>query len=584
MGLDGLFLKAVEAEIALFKGARVEKIFQISSYEIVFVLKKFKQTKNLIVSAGSSVAKMHFTKNVLKNFSKSYFFETLLKSKLKRSWLLDVKQKGLDRVFSLKFKAKDEIGEEKNFVVCAEFLPRYSNIIFYEEKTLKILDAIKKISLDSYEKRPVLPKLKFVPLKCSKRLNLLEKDPLELLKAILNQKSLTLKDAILKTLEGFGTFTANVLSFKFKNKLVSCFSEKEKELLFEIFVFLQNIFKEKNFEFVAVFKEGVLKEFSFFNVTGFCENYSVKKFKSSQELLDFFYKEKDFLQRQLKTKNSVFKILKNEILKTKNTIKKREQELKKANEKKNYKEYADLLSANIFKIKKGQKEIEVEDFYNSNKKICLSLNPKYSAAKNVQNYYKTYKKAKTAKAKLKDLLKEAKSNLEFLKQEFSFLKGCTTTQEMQLILEEIKQEIKNFNFIKQKPVKKQLEKELPFLKFKSSDGFLIFCGRNSKQNELLTVKKATKDDVWFHIKDLSGAHVVVFSNNKKISQTAILQAATIAAYFSDAKDEKKADVWYTLIRNVKKEKGLKLGMVNFKNVKTINVLVNFELVENLKLK
>ena len=154
---------------------------------------------------------------------------------------------------------------------------------------------------------------------------------------------------------------------------------------------------------------------------------------------------------------------------------------------------------------------------------------------------------------------------------------------MQAILEETKQEIEGFNFKQQKTVKKQTEKELPFLKFKSTDGFLIFCGRNSRQNELLTVKKAKKDDFWFHIKDLSGAHVVVFSNNKKISEAAILQAATIAAYYSDAKNEKKADVWYTLIRNVKKEKGLKLGMVNFKNVKTINVLVNFELIQKLKI-
>ena len=583
MGLDGLFLKAVEAQISLFKGARVEKIFQISSYEIVFVLKKFKQTKNLIISADSSVAKMHFTKNVSKNSSKVYSFETLLKSRLKSSWFLNITQKGLDRVFNLTFKAKDEIGQEKNFVVCAELLPRYSNIIFYEEKTLKILDAIKKISIDSYEKRPVLPKLKFIPLEGSKKINILKKDPLDVVKAILKQKNLNLKDAFLKTLEGVGKFTAEVLSFKFNNVPINNFSFKEKQMLFEVVVFLKNIFKEQNFEFVAVFKQGALKEFSFFNVCCFLKNCSVKKFETAEQLLDFFYKEKDFLQRQLKTKNSVFKILKNEILKTKNTIKKREQELEKANQKKNYKEYGDLLAAFIFKIKKGQKEIVVENFYNFNKEICLSLNPKYSAAQNVQFYYKTYKKAKTAKVKLKSLLEKAKNNLAFLKQEFSFLKACSTKEEMQAILEEIAQEIKNFNF-KQQKFKKQQEKELPFLKFKSSDGFLIFCGRNSKQNELLTVKKAKKEDFWFHAKDVSGAHVVVFLNKKKISETAIFQAATIAAYYSDAKDEKKADVWYTSIRNVKKEKGLKLGMVNFKNVKTINVLVNFELVENLKLK
>ena len=104
--------------------------------------------------------------------------------------------------------------------------------------------------------------------------------------------------------------------------------------------------------------------------------------------------------------------------------------------------------------------------------------------------------------------------------------------------------------------KKKKKKKL-FLRFKTSDGFDFFCGKNSKENEILTVKKAKKEDLWFHISDLSGSHVVLFTKGKEVSNESIVEAATVAAYYSDAHDEKKADVWYTSILNVTKQKGTK---------------------------
>lgn len=99
----------------------------------------------------------------------------------------------------------------------------------------------------------------------------------------------------------------------------------------------------------------------------------------------------------------------------------------------------------------------------------------------------------------------------------------------------------------------------------------------------LTFKKARKQDVWFHVSHYSGSHVVLITQGKDASKTAIEEAAVVAAYYSNARDEKSVDVWYTLIRNVSRKKGFKTGMVNFKNNKTINVKPNKLFVQSLKI-
>lgn len=281
MGLDGIFLRAVMLELETFVGAKVEKIVQISSYEIIFVLKKFRETKNLLISASSRLPKMHFTKNFPKGNLKKFYFETLLKNRLKSAWFSKIYQTGLDRIIYLEFVAKDEIAQEKIFVVAVEFFSRYSNIILYDKETLRIEDSIKRVSVDSYVERPLLPKLKFVALKEQQKINILKEDALKIVKKILTLKKITLKEAILQCLQGVGGFVAQVLSFNFGGKLIENFDEKDRAVLFKHITFLKNLIEKKQFKFVAVFKENMLKEFSFFDVSDFCCDFYVKEFGCS---------------------------------------------------------------------------------------------------------------------------------------------------------------------------------------------------------------------------------------------------------------------------------------------------------------
>ena len=583
MGLDGAFLRAVVFNLKKYVGARVSKILQLSHYELVFVLKKLKETKNLMISINPSSPAIYFTKNIQKTKTLNFSFETLLRNRLKTSFLVDLEQDGLDRILKLYFSAKDEIGQQRDFVLCLEFLGRYGNIIFYDLDSLKIEDSIKRVSIDSFPKRPVLPKLKFASFKEQTKINILEQDSLFISKKILEQKEKKLEDAIVETLEGFSFFIARIIGFPYRDVLIKDFSEKDRAFVFDFVSYFKDILKHGRFKFMAIFQEGRLKDFSFFDVKKFVDFFETKEFETIGELLDFFFEEKIFLHRQKQRENSIVRFLKREIVKAENKIKVREEDLKAAVLKKEYRKYGDLLAANLYRLKKGQTEILVENFFDGGKPVLLKLDPKLTASQNVSYYYRAYKKAKMTKEKMKDFLVKAKEDLNFLQNEYQLVKRCTNEEDLLEILKELNEENFHFDFGSKNIKKKTVDsKKAMFLRFKSSDGFYFFCGKNSRENEILTLKKAKKEDVWFHIKDISGSHVVVFSNGKKISNTAIFEAATVAAYYSDAHDENKADVWYTLILNVSKQKGTKLGMVNFKNVKTITVPLDFELVKRLK--
>lgn len=440
MGLDGIFLRGVKNELENFKNARVFKIKQISNYEILITLKKERKIKNLLICVSASIAKIHFTKNLKKTQTKNFNFETLLKNRLKSSWLVEVKQEGLDRIIYLEFKAKDEIGEEKNYVMCVELFSRYSNIIFYNKDTLKIEDAIKRVSIDSFSKRPVLPKLTMTFLKEQEKINILNFEVLDVVRKILACEELNLKQALVFCLQGISGFVAEIFCSNFKETKIKNFSEDEKVELFNLILFLKNVIENFNFEFVVVFKDGMPKDFTYFNVSKFFNGFSVKKFNTASELLDFYYEEKSFLERQKQKKDGIFKKLQTEILKVKNKIKAREKDLQEAEKKQDFKEKADLLACNVHLFKKGQKEVFVRNFYGDGEKVCLKLNPKYDAHENVKDYYKQYKKAKIAIEKLKILLEKDRENLNFLEEEFGFVKRCTNEEDLLEIVKELEEE------------------------------------------------------------------------------------------------------------------------------------------------
>ena len=116
----------------------------------------------------------------------------------------------------------------------------------------------------------------------------------------------------------------------------------------------------------------------------------------------------------------------------------------------------------------------------------------------------------------------------------------------------------------------------------SSDGFHIYVGKNNKQNDYLTLRFAHKEDLWLHIQNQPGSHVIITKKNNSISDTSLEEAATLAAYYSKGKNSSNVAIDYTERKNVKKPKNAKTGMVIYENFNTIFVTPSKEQIEKME--
>ena len=203
-----------------------------------------------------------------------------------------------------------------------------------------------------------------------------------------------------------------------------------------------------------------------------------------------------------------------------------------------------------------------------------------SPAKNAKKYFEKYNKEKNMEKISLEMIKNLENELSYLNEVNDMISICKDLK----ALSEIKDELLYEGYIepkKNEKPKKKNEVSAPN-EFVSSDGFTILSGKNNRQNEILSLKTAQKTDIWFHVRNAAGSHTILCLEGKEPTDTAIYEAAVIAAYYSKKSADSKADVDYTLLKHVKKPNGAKTGMVIYDNFKGITVEPSKELVESLK--
>ncbi len=582
MALDGIFLSAIKDEIQGWIGSRIDRIYQPMSQEIIILLRRPKENIKLLISANSNCARINFTKNDFSNPKKPPMFCMLLRKHLENGRLNSVSQEGFDRVINLEFETRNQIGNKVVYILSVEIMGRHSNIILYNKEDGIIVDAIKRVSSSMSSIRPILPKTKYSHVPSQKKLNILDCDSAAVVNKIVEQKDAFLDQALTLTMEGFSPVVSRELSTGVRDKVLGDFDINDKTIIFDRIQKLKQKIINKEYVFVVLMNQDKPAEFSFMDINQYGESYNKKFFSTASELLDFFYLKRDHIERLHKFSDNIINYLKSKISRAERTLNVRQRELKTFSNKNEYKKYGDLLSANLNKVSKGQTSVVVENFYDSNKTITLKIDPDKTPIQNVQKYYKIYKKTKNAKVKLNELIIQAQNEIDFLESELDLICRTTNEEEINEIIEELREQNYYLQATnnKSKSGKKAKNKIKPF-KFISSDGFIIWCGKNNKQNDILTTKKANKDDVWLHTHDIHGSHVIIFTDGRKVSDKTLEEAAVIAAYNSKGRNGSKIPVDYTEIRNVHKPKGAKPGMVIFEKQKTIFVDPSSEIVDSL---
>ncbi len=582
MALDGITLGLVKNELKNYiLGSKIDKIHQPSKNELVFILRTRNGGYRLYLSCDGQSPRVHLTRYNLENPKVPPMLCMLLRKRLCGATLVDIKQINNDRILIFEFDGTTEIGDKTKYYLICEIMGQRSNIILCDND-YRIIDAVKRVDEGKSSVREILPGLKYELPPMQKKCNILTDDAFSIANRVLSMAEKMLSKAILDCVEGFSPIVGREIAYRtvFDDKQVGLLSDIEKERLIGEIETIKNEISNNEFTLLNSV-DGVPFDFSFTNIRQYGNTLLKKTYESISELLDDFYFEKDKINRTKRKAADLFKLLNSAIERTSRKINNRKLELEKSVNREQIRIYAELITANQYRLTEKSSVYKLENYYDNNKIIEIPVNPALSPLQNAQKYFKEYKKAVNAEKMLYSLLEDGEQELIYLDTVLDNLSRAETERE----IAEIRYELEQGGYLKIKKGNKQKkEKPLPPLEFVSSDGFKILVGRNNVQNDILTLKTAKNYDMWLHIQKYAGSHTIIVADKKDITDTAIYEAACISAYYSKAQTSSSVPVDYTLVKNVKKPVGAKPGKVIYNTYNTIYVTPQKELIEKLCIK
>ncbi len=587
MALDGAFLRVIKHELtSVLIGARVDKIYQPAKDEIILSLRtRSKGGFRLLISANANHARIHFTKHPVENPKVPPMFCMLLRKHLSSAKLIDIRQLGMDRVLFLDFETINELGDLVVVTIAVEIMGRHSNIILIGAEN-RIIDSIKRVSEEVSSVRVILPGMKYELPPAQDKKDLTAYDEAELLHQFSLVPQEDIAKAIMQCWQGISPILAREIALSVtgglpltKKQLIRVHEERLAEQLKALKQVLSPDAVGNLTLYLAAEQNHKPKDFTVLPIKQYGDFMLISEYEDTGSLLDAFYGQRDKMERMKQRSNDLLKLVINRMERVTKKIAVWEEDLLNSANREVLREYGDLLNSYLWKMEKGMSKVTLENFYDEGKEVTIPLDVRLTPVQNAQKYYTEYRKAATAEQKITELMEEAKAEEQYLDSVWDLIARCESEAE----LNEIREELIEQGFVKRSyKDKTKQDKVQPPMKFKTSDGFTVYCGRNNKQNDKLTLKDARNYDLWLHTQKIPGSHVVIVADGKTIPDKSIEEAAIIAAYYSRGRESAQVPVDYTLIKNVKKPRGAKPGMVIFVDYKTAYVTPDEALVNALR--
>ncbi len=573
MAFDAVTVRCLTQELCekLING-RIDKIHQPEKDEITINIRTLESSYKLVLSASSAHPRVHFTSTSKKNPITAPMFCMLLRKHLGSGKITAIEQVGFERIIRFSIESYDELGDLTTKYLIAEIMGRHSNIILTTQD-MKIIDCIKHIDFTISSVRQLLPGLDYVSPPPQDKTDLINIE--ETVQIDFSSPVQTVDKAILSSIAGISPLTAREVVYRafgrtdIKNTELT--DSGRNKILYEV-VRLAKAVKAGDFEPCMIINSasGKLMDFSPTPIKQYESMAEIRYFDSVSELLDTFYKTRDMHERMRQKSADLVKLLSNNIERVSKKLVILNKTLSDSENKDKYKIYGDLLMANLYNMEQGQKNIEVQNYYEENAPIIkINLDPQLTPSQNAQKYYKKYNKAKTAEVEAAKQIKNAESDLEYLESTLAAVETADNESDLNAIRAELIAEGYLKRKVNQKRQKQAASKPMHFV---SSDGFDIYVGKSNMQNDYLTLKFANSSDLWFHTKNIHGSHTVIkLGIDKDVPKSTIIEAAQIAAYYSKGRDSSQVPVDFTQIKNVRKPNGAKPGMVIYDNYNTIYV-------------
>ncbi|MBE6562115.1 MAG: fibronectin/fibrinogen-binding protein [Ruminococcaceae bacterium] len=583
MAFDAGMVSFVTREInEKLKDGKVEKIYQPQKDEIIVAVRCGGANHRLLINVGSSNSRINITSMKPDNPANPPMFCMMLRKHFQGAKLVCAEQLGFERAVRLTFDAYDELGFISHKHMIVEIMGTYSNLIL-TDKDDKILGAAKIIDMLTSQKRQVIPGMIYEMPPAQNKIDPLEITEKEFLNVAANaDPDIKGEKFIISSFIGISPVVAREIVYRCTGNSSSSLGECEKNLCTEFFGVMQKI-KGGNGIPALVFSDNCKPiEYSFVEIHQYGTGTEVVTFETFGELIDKFFFTRANNERVAHRASDVQRILTNAEKRLSKKITILAEELASCDEGEKYRLYGDLITANIYRLKKGDDKATLENYYDEMKPVTITLDTRLTPAQNAQRYYKKYTKSKSAKEHLAKQIEIANREYEYIYTVFDSLSRAETEKE----ISEIRTELYHSGFASRMKGFSEKKKQTPsYIKYRTSGGYTVLCGKNNLANEYITFKLAEKEDWWFHVKNQPGSHVVMqCPKGEEPSEFDFTEAATIAACNSKASEGAAVDVDYTKIRFVKKPPAAKPGYVIYHTNYSARVAPDAELAAALKIK
>lgn len=577
MSMDGLSLYSAMNELnKRLAGGKIDKIQQTDKEELLLMVRSLGQTYRLLINASASDNRVQLTELKKQAPSEAPMFCMLLRKRIAGGKIVRFEQERLDRVLKISIETYNDLGDLSVFALYCELMGKHSNIILVNEKGV-IVDAIKHVGLGMSSVRFVMPGLEYSapPAQDKQDPSKASADDFSMAMCMVG---MSIAKALSNAFFGLSPAVAAQLVARYTDK-TECtqLSEAEREEL-----------AERLAAFYADMAQGKEKASAVLNALGETEAVypfaiaggGIKLYDSIGEALDSLYINSDRREWAKRHGASARKVLQNNIERCEKKLALYADALNSGEQMEKCRLYGELLTANLHSLKSGTDTAAVDNYYaDPVERIAIPLDRQLTPGENAQRYYKKYQKLKAARDMAIVQREQTLSELNYLEGQLDNLTKCTAENELSELIEELKEQ----GYIKRdkggkKKMKLAASKPMHFV---SSTGADIYVGKNNRQNDELTLRFASPNDIWMHTKNIPGSHVIVKGASEQ-DTAAMTEAALLAAYYSRARGSENVAVDYTPRKYVKKPAGAKPGMVIYTTNKTAYVTPSEEAVAGLK--
>lgn len=580
MPFDAAMLRASIFEMRQFlMGARVEKVTVPEKEEVVLSLHTQAQegprSRKLAICTYPDNSCVHLTSVNRENPAVPSGFCLVLRKNLIGARIFAIEQLGFERAICIGFRSTDEMGYPTERYLVAETMGKYSNLILLSEEK-KVILASRLIELSLNSKRPVLPGMTYEPPPAQNKRDPLTETP-EGFDAVYDP-DLAPDKLLMRNYFGLSPLIARETASEAAR---NAGTDPQTALRDAFFALVDRIVNDRYEPTLLLDAAGDPVDYSFQPIRQYGDSYREERFVSVGELLDRYAADKNRAADVRRRAADLLRTVSSSERRLKKKIQILSADLEESEGADRYRALGELLTANLYRLKKGMSEAELIDYtVDPPATVTLSLDVSKTPQQIAAGYFKKYNKLKAAKLHAAEQLRLAREELEYIERVADSLDRADGATE----IAEIRTELEHAGYIRAKKEKKPPKPGKPSPDvYRTSGGYTVYCGKNNLQNEYITFRLSHRGDLWFHVKNLPGSHVLMVTGGAEPSAADYTEAAMIAAVNSSAKGMATVEVDYTHVENVKKPSGARVGFVIYHTNFSTSVPRDEAKVKSLKL-